>query len=426
LGAPPSRRALNVRLEYRWRAPAEQRDIGISVRVRCWGSHPSRVPEKSLFRLYRNIYADGTPLIGGRLVMATPRPTEARLLRQVVRDFKALLPSGWTLTTLTEPAGRGRPDLVAVVTGPDDAKTSLLVEAKRTLLPREADDAVRQMRSYAERAGLDEASFVVVAPYLSQTARERIAQAGASYIDSTGNMLVRTQRPALFIKQDGATKDPWPSDETLRTLKGRGAARALRALLDFEPPFGLRELAERAEVPLGTLSRTVDLLDRDGLITKGGRGPIVDLDWAGVIRRWAKDYDISTSNRVSTYLEPHGLTALSAKLGKLKVGYAITGAFAAQRFSPVTPARLAAIYVDDVVGWSERLDLRPTESGANVWLVEPYDDVVFDRTACRDGVVCVSPTQLAVDLLTGPGRDPSEGEELLAWMKGDDHAWRTR
>jgi hypothetical protein len=358
--------------------------------------------------------------------MATPRPTEARLLRQVVRDFEALLPNGWTLTTLAEPAGRGRPDLVAVVRGPDGTEASLIVEAKRTFMPRDAGNAVMQLRSYAEQAGLTDASLVVVAPFLSETAREQITGLDANYIDSTGNILVRTQRPALFIKQDGAKKDPWPSDETLRTLKGRGAGRALRALLDFQPPYGVRELAGRAKVPLGSLSRTVDLLDRDGLITKDGRGPITDLDWEGVIRRWAKDYDVTTSNQVSTFLEPRGLAALSSKLGKLKRGYALTGAFAAQRFSPVAPARLAGIYVNDVIGWSERLDVRPADSGANVWLLEPYDDVVFDRAASREGVVCVSPTQLAVDLITGPGRDPSEGEELLAWMKGHERAWRTR
>lgn len=106
--------------------------------------------------------------------------------------------------------------------------------------------------------------------------------------------------------------------------------------------------------------------------------------------------------------------ALICELGKPKRGYAVTGRFAAQRFSPVAPSRLAAIYVNDVIGWSERLDLRPADSGANVWLLEPYDDVVFDRTTTREGTVCVSPTQLAVDLLTGPGRNPSEGEELLA------------
>ena len=35
--------------------------------------------------------------------MATPRPSEARLLRQVVRNIEALLPSDWTMTTLAEP-----------------------------------------------------------------------------------------------------------------------------------------------------------------------------------------------------------------------------------------------------------------------------------------------------------------------------------
>lgn len=358
--------------------------------------------------------------------MATPRPNEARLLRQVVRNIEALLPSDWTMTTLAEPAGRGRPDLVAVVKGPDGAQASLIVEAKRTLVPRDVADAVMQLRSYAEKAGLKDATLIVVAPFLSETAREQIAKLDANYIDSTGNILIRAQRPALFIKQGGATKDPWPSDETLRTLKGRGAGRALRALLDFQPPYGIRELAARARVPIGSLSRTVDLLDRDGLITKDGRGPITDLDWEGVIRRWAKDYDVTSTNQVNTFLEPRGLPALSTKLGKLKRGYAVTGAFAAQRFSPIAPTRLAAIYVNDVIGWSERLDLRPAESGANVWLLEPYDDVVFDRTESRDGAVCVSPTQLAVDLLTGPGRDPSEGDELLTWMKGNERAWRTR
>ncbi len=358
--------------------------------------------------------------------MATPRPPEGRLLRQVVRDFEALLPNGWTLTAEAEPGGRRRPDLVAVVRGPDGAEAWLIVEAKRTLLPRDVSDAVLQLRAYAEQAGLTDASLVVVAPYLSETAREQITGLDANYIDSTGNISVRTQRPALFIKQGGARKDPWPSDEALRTLKGRGAGRALRALLDFQPPYGIRELAARAAVPLGSLSRTVDLLDRDGLLTKNGRGPITDLDWEGAIRRWAKDYDVTTSNQVNTFLEPRGLAALSTKLAKLKRGYASTGAFAAQRFSPVAPARLAAIYVNDVIGWSEKLGLRPADSGANVWLLEPYDAVVFDRTASRDGVVCVSPTQLAVDLLTGPGRDPSEGEELLAWMKGNERAWRTR
>lgn len=358
--------------------------------------------------------------------MTTSRPSEARLLRQVARDISALLPEDWTLVASAEPAGPNRPDLVAHIRSPDGVEGSLIVETKRNFLPRDVSAMVAQLRVQAERAGLEDASLVVAAPYLSETAREKIETLGAGYIDTTGNVLIRSRRPAMFVKLIGASKDPWPSDETLRTLKGRGTARTVRALLDFAPPYGVRDLAVRAKVPLGSLSRTVDLLDRDGLIERGARGPITDLDWQGAIRRWAKDYDVARSNQVTTFLEPRGLPALTTKLGKLKRGYAVTGAFAAQHFSPIAPTRLGAIYVNDIVAWSERLDLRPTESGANVWLIEPYDDVIFDRTISRDGVVCVNPTQLAVDLLTGPGRDPSEGEELLTWMKGNQDGWRTR
>ena len=357
--------------------------------------------------------------------MPNSRPSEARLLRQIAEDISTKLPSDWELTTSVE-TGRSRPDLTARVTAPDGTGGTLVIKAERNLLPRDVTSVIAQLRRSAEENGSDNAVLVVTAPYLSETARELIASQDASYIDGTGNVLLRSDRPALFIRSDGAPRDPWPSDDTLRSLKGRGSARAVRALLDFCPPYGVRELATRADVPLGSLSRTIDLLDRDGLIERPSRGPIRGVDWQGVIRRWAKDYDVVSSNRVTTYLDPRGLPAVAEKLAEHDRGYAATGALAAQRFSPVAPTRLAAVYVDDVVGWSERLDLRSADAGSNVWLIEPYDQVVFDRTINRDGLICVNPTQLAVDLLTGPGRDPSEGEELLLWMEGNQDAWRDR
>ena len=89
------------------------------------------------------------------------------------------------------------------------------------------------------------------------------------------------------------------------------------------------------------------------------------------------------------------------------------------------PARIAAFYVDDISEATKLLQLRPTDAGTNVLLIEPFDDVVFERTLVREGLVTVAPTQLVVDLLTGPGREPSEGDELLAWMKRNEDAWRT-
>jgi hypothetical protein len=115
---------------------------------------------------------------------------------------------------------------------------------------------------------------------------------------------------------------------------------------------------------------------------------------------------------------------IEQKLSTAKLSYAVTGASAAQRFAPVAPARQVAVYVDDIGGAAERLRLRPADAGANVVLAEPFDPVVFERTTIRERLCVVATTQLAADLLTGPGREPSEGAELLSWMRANEEAWR--
>jgi len=59
-----------------------------------------------------------------------------------------------------------------------------------------------------------------------------------------------------------------------------------------------------------------------------------------------------------------------------------------------------------------------------VLIAEPFDPVVYERTTKRDGLTLAAPTQIVADLLTGSGRMPSEGEELLGWMKDNERVWR--
>ena len=82
------------------------------------------------------------------------------------------------------------------------------------------------------------------------------------------------------------------------------------------------------------------------------------------------------------------------------------------------------MYVDDIDDASSLLSLRPTEVGANVILAEPFDPVVYARSTLRDGIKYCVPSQTAADLLNGPGRNPSEAEELLRWMVANERAWR--
>jgi hypothetical protein len=74
---------------------------------------------------------------------------------------------------------------------------------------------------------------------------------------------------------------------------------------------------------------------------------------------------------------------------------------------------------------SNEWGLRPADKAANVILAEPKYDMVFSGTTINDqGNAIVAPAQAAVDLLTGPGRNPSEGEELISWMELNEPVWR--
>jgi hypothetical protein len=146
--------------------------------------------------------------------------------------------------------------------------------------------------------------------------------------------------------------------------------------------------------------------------------------WADLIRRWVEDYSFQRANTTRGFLEPRGLPALLGKLRDVSWPYAITGSLAASRVAPVAAPRLATLYVENVDASVEALGLRPAKTATNVILAEPFDSVVFDRTWKQDGNIYAALSQVAADLLTGPGRSPAEGEELLRWMGENEDAWR--
>ena len=124
------------------------------------------------------------------------------------------------------------------------------------------------------------------------------------------------------------------------------------------------------------------------------------------------------------YLAARGLAPTTDKLKGVSAQYAVSGSWAATQFAPVAPTRLLLCYVDDPEALARELDLRPTEAGANVALVTPYDPIVYERTSQKTGVTVAALSQIAVDLLTSPGRGPNEGDALIEWMCTNEQIWR--
>jgi hypothetical protein len=350
------------------------------------------------------------------------------VLRRALALVVRRLPAGWKLA-IEEGARLGdlRVDALVELRAPDGSRALLLVEAKRQLATRDVANALEQLELARKR--MDRRVRVVpmlLARYLPASTRERLERQGAAYADVTGNLRVVLDRPALFLRDTGAQHDPWRGPGRPRgSLKGPPAARVVRALVDFTPPFTVPELIRRSGASTGATYRVVEFLEQEALIERQPRGQITTVDWRALLERWSEDYGFQESNTIVSYLQPRGLPALLDALRSTpELRYALTGSLAAERLAPYAPPRLATIYVDRLDQAADRLDLREVDSAANVLLATGDYDVVFERSQDIDGLRIAAPSQVAVDLLTAPGRGPTEAQALLDWMGANEPAWR--
>ena len=340
--------------------------------------------------------------------------------QSIASELKRRLPASWSIKVVKS-ARRNRQqtyDALIEVAGPKNLSATLVVEIKRRIEPKDVPVVVAQIRR--QSVGFP----FVAAPFLSPRTRELLIDQEANYLDATGNLRLALDQPAVFIEIEGAEKNPWPEKRPLASLKGPTTGRVIRGLCDLKPPYGIRELAERTNTSLGSVSRVTHLLSQEALITKEDRGRITQVEWPALLRRWVQEYSFTASNQANNFLEPRGLSSLLMKLRDTSLNYAVSGSLAATQISPVAAPRLAAVYVEDVFPFAKALDLRPTESGTNVILAEPFDSVVFERTCKTSGVVYAALSQVVADLLTSSGRGPNEAEELIVWMKQNEDEWR--
>jgi hypothetical protein len=317
-------------------------------------------------------------------------------------------------------------DALIEIRDQDGNSATLIVEAKRVVEGRDVASLRAQLDAYAE--SIPGAQGLVIARYLSPPVREKLAEADLSYVDATGNLRVQLTRPGLFVSDRGADKDPWRGPGRPRgTLKGEPAAKIVRSIADFARKWTVRELVDISRASTGATYRVVEFLEREGMATRDEDGRVDVPDWPQVLRRWSEDYGFVRTNKVTRWIAPRGLPALTERLASSTSGlrYVMSGTIAAAEWAAYAPARLAMLYVVDAPKAAEMWDLREAEAGANVLLAEPAFDVVFERSVLtNDGVLVARPSQVVVDLMTGPGRNPSEAEELLEWMKRNEQSWR--
>jgi hypothetical protein len=369
-----------------------------------------------------------TSLLYCSFAMHTNAPLQqTSLVDALVAWLRERLPETWTVERPVHAAAtRGqsqRLDDVVSLRAPNGTSTMLAVDARQSLQPREVDHLLPALaRSLRALAG--DVPLVLVAPWLSPRVQELLAAQQINYVDLTGNALVKLDNPALFIQSTGASRSPKPAGRANAGLRGPRAARLIRLLADVSPPYGVRELALAAEITPGYVSRLLETLDRDAIVRREHRGRVTSVDVPALLRAWAASYDVFKTNAATPMLAPNGAADTLGRLAAVDGALALTGSFAAVRLAPVAAPALLLVYCDHIESTARALELLPAQEGANVVLLKPFDEVVWQRTTSLNGIRCCAPSQVAVDCLTGNGRMPSEGEALVGWMTEHETSWR--
>lgn len=354
-------------------------------------------------------------------------PTRDEITMAAVGAISSRLPRGWTLQVLRDAPGAGlEADAVVRIEAPSGEESSVVIQVRSTFEARDVPAVKDRINPFSELPASEVP--MIVTRYLNARVRQRLEVEEIAYADATGNLFLALSRPALFLRDIGAARDPWRGPGRPRgSFRGSIAARVVRGLVDFAPPMTVPELIERSEVSTGAGYRVVEFLEREDLIERRRRGPITRVEWRTTLERWAEDYELNLLEGPVRLLEPRGIETVLKRLRRVEPAdgrFVLTGSAAAAFFEEYAQTRMALIYADRPSELADLLELRPVETGANVLLVRPTDEVVFTRSAQRDGLPVAAPSQIAADLLNGPGRSPSEAVALLDWMQSNESVWR--
>lgn len=278
-------------------------------------------------------------------------------------------------------------------------------ESKRPVIRQAAE------RARAHAGGLP----TIVVPHMTPAGAETARDEQVAWLDLAGN--ARLVAPGILLHVEGRPPLPGRRGRPSSAFAPR-SARVARALL-VEPGrrWSQKELIDATGLSQGTVSRTLSRLHDLGLVARDERrrqywppapGELLDA--------WRDEYDYERHEILPVHLTASGLGLAREVAGGLKasgVEHAFTGLPAAWVYDGFAQFRIVSVFVDgSPLDAAERLGARIEEGGANVHLIRPLDDGVFYGAQEVDGLRCVHPLQVYLDLCGLPERAPEAAQHL--------------
>lgn len=287
----------------------------------------------------------------------------------------------------------------------------LVVEVKASGEPRIARTAGFRLQSFTQSR--PDAYGLFVAPYISERSRQVCKEMGIGCLDLAGNIYLDFNQ--IFIDRQGYP-NPFKKKRPLKSVFSPKASRVLKILLaDPFKRWYVQDIAKEAHISLGQASAV--------------KKALLDLEWIreekkafwlakpkDMLLEWAEDYDYR-KNRSRWFYSPLSKAeieeAIGAECERRGIRYALALFSAADRIAPFTSSPRTFAFVEkNVDEVAEALRFKPVNTGANVILLEPYDEGVFYGVQEVRELKVVSDVQAYLDLKSYAGRGEEAAQAL--------------
>lgn len=354
---------------------------------------------------------------------------QAALLAGGLQQLRQLLGESWTVD-VRGGRGAGADALVDLRMQEPGASASFLVDLRATVTPRVIKDLLAPKLELIRQVN-EWTNLLVISRWIAPPSQRLLRETGINYVDLTGNVSVRSTRPAIAIYTQGAAKAPagLRSGSETTTLAGLRAGQLVRVLVDVVPPYRPTALADWSGLSLSYVSKLLDTLEEQLLIRREKRA-VVDVDWPNLLRSRATHLNLLKNHSYVGAIAPNGIPGvLEALLNFTRrnstESIVITGSYAARTVAPTAVGGQLMLYASsDFDSLIAELGLLPADDGADVLLLRPNNDLELADTKDVDGLPRVALSQIVLDCLSGPGRMPAEGEAVISYMAENESAWR--
>jgi len=342
---------------------------------------------------------------------------EGQLLEEFLEALRELPEVQAELGWVEQPhvPGQGQDAQVELWAG--GKKATLLIQVKKTVYPRDARQALWQIRDVARR-WLEPAEerrpvFCLIAQSISPGAKELLRNERVGYYDSGGSLFL----PATNIYVYVGRPPPKSMARSIRSVFSGRRAQVLHAVLIRDREwFGVKEIANQAQVSPATASQVLAALERFDWVVSRGHGPGKERhlrEPGALLDAWVDQLAVMRPLSVRRYFVPstraEGLVKKLAEACAVnKAEYAVTHEAAGQRYAPflstVSQVRcrlLASPAADRALG---ALDARLVDQGANLAVIEARSSGELLFREFVNGVWLAGAVQVYLDLMRSEGR----------------------